>query len=272
MKSAYLEPGVHPVEMPRVARIGDDEVYTSCDKKKKYCGGFLGTISPVAINPLTQMLLNGLAASWHFNAGTTTFPADFGPYNLFAFGTLSIVAGKLLNAVEIQTNEALSGDNLESVFTFDDGLFTWHMWIKFSVLPSAGSEDILYKAANNGGYILRLASTGQLTFFTGNGASYDSVVWGSNLSINTWYQIVCGRDANNLYVQVNTESVLGVVASSPSAAYIPPSPIQNFNIPATPPGHTMNFLLDELISWSRFLSLAERTFLWNNGIGLAYPF
>lgn len=223
---------------------------------------------------VAHSVLAGVVGAWHFNSGGPSYAADFGPFTFASIGTMSIVAGKLSNAIRIEAAETLDGTSFQSYLGLSTNL-TLHCWVKFSTLPNGAQlyVDVIRKAFDVFGYILRVSDTGAVNFFTGDGSSgFTNVTWSSNILTNTWYQVICGRDASNLYIQVNTESVLGTVVSAAVGAFSPsPSPLY---IPDDPPGtHTSDFMLDEFILWNgRFLSLTERTYLWNSGAGRAWPF
>lgn len=222
------------------------------------------------IVPSTDLLTN-LYSAHHFDSGvaTTGWPADFGNKNFVSNVILSVAAGKLNNAISVANNAFLQ-DLTDADFQFAGGIFTFSLWVKYSILP--GTQDDLLKKSNvNDGYILRVSSLGTVTFFIGTGVGFTSVVWTDfNLVVGTWYHIVCGRDGNNIWIQINTEGALNNGKSQAAATYVSTGIIDFFVRPNQPNG---TFLLDELLSWeNRWLNSDERIALWNNGAGKAYPF
>jgi len=213
-------------------------------------------------------LLNNLYAAFHFDSGTISFPADFGSFTLTPSASTTVSDGKINKAVNKESTIRLA-DSVAADFTFAGGIFTFSILLKFSSLPGA-QDDVISKAGVSTGYILRVTSAGTVSFSTGTGAGYNTVTWGANISAVQWYQIICGRDASNVYLQVNSESVLGTVASVVAGVFVSEGVI-GLLMPKDIPGGT--YQMDELLAWDgRFLNLTDRTALWNLGAMLAYPF
>jgi Concanavalin A-like lectin/glucanases superfamily/Putative Ig domain len=232
-------------------------------------GGGVGGCEVVSIEQTPVELQENLVAGWDFEAESAgSHLAAFTNSTFANFGAPTIVPGHIRNAVRIPAGAGLVGSFSEADFAFNNAQFTLSLWIKFEGFPAA-TADIISKADSNTGYILRISNTGTLTWFIGNGVSYTSVAWGTPLSLNTWYQVICGWDGSNVVLQVNTESVLGVAATSALNPWV--SSGQNLTIPLVPASTADTFLVDSFIAWSSFLSLTDRTTLWNSGAGLPVP-
>lgn len=219
-------------------------------------------------------LLGDLYSVWHFNIDSgANYPADFGAFNFGEFGTLTVEAGLLDNAVRINAGEALL-TTPENFAVDENSIFTFSLWIKIALLNPSTHADLISKASGGEGYILRVArdagSNFTYTFFSGNGSAYEGVGAGLNFTAGVWHHIICGRDADKAYIRVSTQSEFNSLQEV--AAPVFTSSAQNFAMPLVP-GHTLDCLIDEFISWKdKFLSNAEQEELWNNGNGKAWPF
>lgn len=89
-------------------------------------------------------------------------------------------------------------------------------------------------------------------------------------SISTWYFVAGWHDSvnNTLNIQVNN----GAVDSSAHATGSFGSSTADVAIGGTVGNGTFNGSLDGVGAWNRLLTTAERTFLYNGGAGVEYPF
>lgn len=226
---------------------------------------FVTIVPPTSTHP---ELLTNLFAAWHFNSGTTSFIAEFGGQELTGNTTTS--AGKFNNALDINGNGLTS--ILDSV-NFLGGTFTISFWIRFGAL-NAGTTSILQSSSNinANGWILRINNFVPQFLINNNGA-FDTIIWGSPITVGVWYQFIIGRNVDTAdiqFLQVNTEAAFNASVDQTTGLLIL-SAGAFFNV--SPGAHTIAFKMDELNAWKgKHLSVAERMALWNNGAGLVYPF
>jgi hypothetical protein len=153
--------------------------------------------------------------------------------------------------------------------------YTFNGWVQFSAL---------FSNANNGPQYVRFVSSGFPTFgiyivsATGGFADtfdflrhdgvsgVECINTGNSYSINTWYMVTCTYDGTTMKLYVNASNTATATSSgsagTATSGFLAEIPIGN---PAA-----SNMFADEFGFWSRALSGAEITTLYNSGAGLQY--
>jgi hypothetical protein len=178
--------------------------------------------------------------------------------------TVAASAGKIGNAADFvaANTEFLSVIFSAGSLTGGDQDFTFSLWVKTS---AAVTSCIITDGP--GDYALYISSAGAFRWEMFNfGWEAQSAVGFNN---GTWHHVICWHTASTgiLSIAVDDGSAVnsGVVGSYASGT--------NFFIGANQ-GASEWFTgsVDEIGRWSRVLTPAERTSLYNSGTGITYPF
>lgn len=190
-------------------------------------------------------------------------------------GTIASVAGKVVNSRDYEagdTERFVLADNASLSITGNITVCAWINAESFTNSPGTIASKYL-TTGNQRSYRLNMVvTTGRPSFGVSQTGTAETAVatWGSNLSTATWY-FVCGRyDGTNVSISVNAGTPVTAAYSSgifdSTAPFILGSQADNdFS------GTEYDGLIDEVSVWSRALSDAEVTTLYNSGNGLAYP-
>lgn len=159
------------------------------------------------------------------------------------------------------------------------------MWMKMPTVTTDNTLIAKWDYATQGGFAFQTGDGSgiecKLTFFyakslTDTGSNKANVTSGLNMAANTWYHVgfvydgTQSTDATKLKIYLNASSKALTFSSSPPTALQSPSAtlkIGKFG-GSLPRLFTGN--LDEVGIWTRALSDAEVTSLYNSGSGLAY--
>lgn len=198
-----------------------------------------------------------------------------GGFTLTNVGTCGFAAGLINNAADGGSANTTKRFEIANNLGITGGDITISAWINITTAPASGAlqrifqqndstNDIEYYAIykNNGGTL-------QLFFERAlNGVADNSFTSNQDLGTGTWKHIVLTYDGTQVEGFLNATS-LGTVAS----VGVGVGDTDNFAIMGAV-GGTQNLkgLEDEVGVWSRELTGAEITSLYNAGAGLAYPF
>jgi hypothetical protein len=221
-------------------------------------------------------LLNNLISYWKLDEASGNAIDSHGSNTLTQVDTPGSAVGKIGNArtVSISDGYFSIADNAD-LSTGDIDLF-FSAWF-FPTANPASNRGIFGKwftIGNQREYLLsHLAPSNQVAFFVSNNGSANTSVTASSfgaLSLNQWHYIEAwhNANANEIGVAVNgtentTAHSTGVFDST--AAFN----LGSFN--STGSG-AVTGRIDEVGFWKRVLTNDERSALYNNGSGLAYPF
>lgn len=211
-----------------------------------------------------------LVAYWKMEDATDAL----GTYNGTASNvTFSSGNGKVNNgggfngsssSVSISNNSALTPSAISVSF-----------WVNFTSTPSSGNTvAMIDKRDNSGGtagwgvQLYNASGTLQIQFF-GNTNSNTPASFNWTPSTSTWYHIVftkpTGTTASTLYINGSSQGTAGSQSFSNYA-----KSLYFGNRDAS--GSWLNGKLDEIGLWSREITGAEVTSLYNSGSGTTYPF
>jgi len=211
-------------------------------------------------------LLNGLISYWKVDESGLPF-ADSKGTNPFTGGGGSGAAGApgKINTAASFNGTAGSYFNCPSSSSLNPpGDFTWSVW-----LYSTNGSAALF-ALSKGDYTLEPPTQFYLGYGDANGfffgGSQDSIVH----PLNTWYHLIGWWDSATQCdnCQVNN----GAVFTGPVRARVLTSSSLNFGALAnnSAPLGNWNGRIDEIGYWSRKLTDAEKTQLYNGGAGWAF--
>jgi hypothetical protein len=219
-------------------------------------------------------LLTDLVAYWKLDETAGTRFDSVSANDLSDNGGVGFGIGKIGNAASFvnANNEYLSRPMVPDLqLTGDLSLSCWFK-LDASASPSAyyGLVSSDTNASDRG---LRLewdviAQTSRFVIFDSVGGVFAIATWGTTLSVDTWYHVIAWYDstADTANITINNGIPVsvtgsGVVETAATTFYV-----------GLRDGEPMWGLIDEVGIWSRVLTAAERTQLYNGGAGLTYPF
>ena len=221
-------------------------------------------------------LATNLVSYWKMDESSGN-PADsVGSNTLTNLNTTAFGAAKINNGADIETSSTQGfriTDAAQSGLDFSDAL-TFAMWIKFESTP-AGEITFIVKRVGSGNqrsYFWKMNSTTAVGFLWYT----DGSTIGGNLSVSwtpstdTWYHIAVTKSGTTVKFYVNGAQQ-GLDQTGSNAT------IHNGTAPfeigqwIDDVGNFDGFT-DEVGVWSRALTLAEISSLYNAGAGCAHPF
>ncbi len=227
--------------------------------------------SSVSLNLST--LLNQLISYWPLNESSgTRFDAHNGN-NLTDVNSVGSAAGKISLAAdfEVDASQRLSCADNASLSCGDQD-FEFSCWIKAESFTDNGCI-IAKNVAGSTEYRLYVNTSGVLVWSVYSAAgelSGGGVSSAAALSLGTWYFINVWHDATNNLVGLKVNNGTAVTSDQTGGCY---DGAGSFYMGAQDAAIRYDGLVDEVGFWKgRILTAAERTALYNNGNGLAYPF
>lgn len=218
-------------------------------------------------------LIDNLISYWKLDEASGARYDSHGSNDLTDNNTVVSATGKIGTAADFEAtnSEYLSITDNASISTGDID-FTFSCWVyaeslvNYPIILRKGSD-----VNDNVEYVLYYDTVNNaLKFGVSGSASYQEVSSGSALSTGTWYFIVCHHDSvnNQLAISVNNGTLQTVSRTQGVDDGTFP-----FTIGASV-GQSLYWdgLIDEVGFWKRVLTSQERTLLYNQGRGLAYPF
>jgi hypothetical protein len=219
-------------------------------------------------------LLNNLVAYWKLDETSGTRVDSAGSNNLTDNNTVGSLTGKIGNAASFVGGNLEYLDNASPVIT--SNVFTVSTWIYPTSYNGSDSGGIIYQGDGNVNLGLHLSvidfvsGTETLIFRydqTGNFAVADNF----SIDLNTWQHVVVTFNAGAVAFYVNdvAKGTNSLPGSNPPLNR--PFAIGYF-YDKTQSSRFFNGRIDEVGIWSRVLTAAEITQLYNSGSGLTYPF
>lgn len=213
--------------------------------------------------PLTDNLLTSGFAYWKFDESSGNASDSVGSNTATNVGTATYAAGKLNNGT------TLNGSS--QYFTFattpQTGAGSWSVntWVKTS---SSGSlKEFLFWGSNSvdAGIDFYMSSGNKLVanFYGGAGIAT------STTSINTGAWVMCSITYDGTNIRVYVNGVLEATGANKAGSLSGTTRIIGAD---GTPGNYWNGSLDEMGIWTRTLTGAEITSLYNSGSGYQYPF
>ena len=271
--------------MPKIAVIGDDEVYESTKKRKRdsefsnskhgnYAGGFLGT-TPASSISIPSTLFDNLAAYWKLDTSDGTFTRDVNGLNPLAkVNDITVNTGKINNGHKFQSLSELSENVLNSAFNFPSE-FSLSFWFRINI---AGVEAQVYRMAHkteftNEGFEILTNDTRNVAAVTYGPSGGFGMNPSGTMTVGVWYFFVLRFKASNSTGSFFWYNESALISQTDVIGEYVPSSTSKLRIGNFIGGEvTLNFTIDEFGLWSRALTNTEVISLWNNGAGRTYPF
>lgn len=226
--------------------------------------------SPVVVNLFTKLI-----SYWKLGeAASTTRVDSHGNNDLTDFNSVTQAAGILGNAASFAkaNSEYLSLTDNADMSLMSDESFTWCTWV---YLVSSGSfNGIIHKGTSTDReYQVYHDSGGDYVFLIGSGPSTFNILGATTFGaapLNTW-TFICAwhdADADTMNIQVNdgtVDSKAHTLGTTDSTGDFHFGTMENTSF-------FWDGRIDETGFWKRVLTAAERSELYNSGVGLTYPF
>jgi hypothetical protein len=223
-------------------------------------------------------LIDNLVSYWKLDEASGNRADSHGANTLTDVNTVGSATGIINLGADFESSstESLTITDAAQVGLDITGDMSLSFWMNLeTAIPTAGNQfEIASKTSFVSGnygwdlYLLNNAGT-QLIYFaqSANGTSFTQPSWAFSPATATWYHIVIVQD-----VGTNVTFYLNGVSQGTGAAVA-----SNFNNAGNfylARGFSTNLdgILDEFGIWSKALTGAEVTELYNGGAGLAYPF
>jgi hypothetical protein len=225
-------------------------------------------------------LIDNLTAYWTMDeASGTREDSTASNIDLTDVNTVGSAAGIINNGADFEETNDEYFSVADGGGVDPSGAFSFSFWIKYEELPSSGQDDGWmgkWSSTGNqrsfaiGGY--NNAGTQQAYFLvTGDGSSNVGSFSNSGISAGNWYHIVAIYSPSSyLDLYVNDTRIQNVTSSVPASIFNSTAEFRIADyVTATT---TFDGVIDEVGYWSRAITSAEVTELYNGGAGLAYPF
>ena len=195
------------------------------------------------------------------------FPGSASWLSVASGGGMTTAAGLIGNAMQttglgaVMTNVPTAARFLSS--TSYSGCF----WVFINTLGV--TQDLLAWSSSSKGYILRVDGSGVVTFYSGNGSGYDSVVAANAITASAWHFVVFTRQHSSGQMFCGVSDTAGYTnpTSGASAAYSGDAAYNQLTM--TAPGGVSPGLFDCLRLWD--VHTPDFRSYYNGGAGLAYP-
>ena len=217
----------------------------------------------------TAALTDNLDFYFDFNGDSDDSTAN--NYDGTEVGT--VVAGDtyiLTASRNLGTNTPAGHIDLDSSSSRLSGAFTVCTWIN---MTGAGYDNYIYQDWGGGSFNILFylpASSGHFRVYSGNGGSLDAACNSvATINANTFYHVCAARNSTTVRLYVD-----GSIDKTCIGSYSGVSTGNTRRIGEDSGGSANNMAssLDEYGVWTRHLTDAEITGLYNSGSGLAYPF
>ncbi len=227
-------------------------------------------------------LITNIVAYWKLDESSgNASDSTAGARTLTNTGTASYAAGLINNGIDLGTTNTTKWlnygtDNLG----IDGGAITISGWVNINTQISSGFQTLFAQGSTNTftcNYVEYEynAGTRRLDFYREKGAvGTEGPTYNITLTPGTWYHVVYTYDGTNVRGYVNGSLVAGPTAASGSGSSVMTNGlgIGDRFYAGSALGNKISAKLDEVGVWSRALSGAEITSLYNGGIGVQYPF
>src|ERR1700693_4806706 len=229
-----------------------------------------------AVMEPSPVLTDGIVAYYKLDGNSNDY-SGYGSTGTDTAITYSNANGKLVQGAGF--NGTTSNITTSSGFLTLQFALTLSCWIKPSALPTSGNfMSLLARFTNSAGtfgYDLRLQNTSGVNQINwhitqGNGTNVEAI-YNTTLTLGTWVHLVAMNDGvNSSILYLNGVQVATASGANNSTAtnnfYIGAI---NYNAGVT---RYLSGDIDEVGAWERPLYPSEVTELYNNGVGMQYPF
>jgi lysophospholipase L1-like esterase len=239
----------------------------------------IGIVPPVMMGWQDNSLLQGLIGYWKMDevstgVGSITRLDSLNKNALTDSGNMSSIIGRIGQSCNYSAGSCvlIHADNAD--LSTGDIDFTVAAWVNLA--DKAALRDIITRLddATHREYRLFYKQTiDRFDFYIANAAGavsgeVQADILGSPVA-GVWYFVIAWHDSinNKVYIQINNFASNNVNTSD-----VPGDIIASFRVGGTGLSNTMLGFIDEVGFWKRVLTVAERTRLWNGGLGNSYPF
>jgi hypothetical protein len=232
------------------------------------------TIMLATMEPVSTVLTDGLMSYYKLDGNNTDAVGNSTSTDTSI--TYSVANGKIIQGAGFNGSSSnITSPSAALAFT---GTISVSCWVNPTALPSTGNIiDILARTTNSAGFYgwdLRLrddAGAQQLEWALTNTSSINTFVTiNTTLPTSTWSHLVGTYDGTTARLYLNGIQIGSTTGSwnglGTNNFYIG---AVNYNAGVT---RFFNGDIDEVGIWSRPLTASEITTIYNNGIGLQYPF
>lgn len=225
---------------------------------------------------------NGLVSYWNLqelNGSRADIKGLSTVYPKVATSAGSVTQGIGINGfcATMNQNCLLCESNISQYFPL---YFTICTWFKITAFKSGVTDGLFTKgnptAGNRIWGIQRNTGTGKLRFEISSNASPAVALSldlnsAGTIALNTWYFVVCWYDGTAVYGQVNNGSIDS--AAYTAGSYHAATEASMLCIGGYNDSNTFDLKgsMDRTGMWSRVLTTAEKTFLYNGGLGQLHP-
>jgi hypothetical protein len=189
-------------------------------------------------------------------------------FTLTNTNSVAYATGKINNGADFGSTNT----NKTLIYTGDIGLtqnsdWTVSYWAKNSGTDTTGSFQFqMTWNANRYMYIFRDGANNRWTMDNGGGFFTQTV---QSISNSTWYHVVVQRSGSTVYVRINDSALASTTAYTGTSGAITNAVKIGYSEFT---GSYNKGMTDEVGIWSRALSAAEITSLYNAGAASSYPF
>lgn len=221
-------------------------------------------------------LLTSLVAYWKLDESSGTRNDSHGVNHLTDNNTVTSVAGKINNAAEFTAANSESLSILDNAaLSMGDIDFTIAAWIYITDKSTARVAVAKWNnSANKREYLLWYNNTNDRFTFSVSNDGTTSTNCNADLlgspATSTWYFVVAEHDSSANRIRIYVDNGAGNEITWSTGVLESDS---TFRIGANSQNiQHWNGRIDEVGIWKRLLTSGERTQLYNNGSGTAYPF
>lgn len=226
----------------------------------------------ITINRLFNFALppptRDLVAAWNLSDVSDSAGAN----TLTNNGGATFVTGRIGNAVLTDgVNDFLSiADN--AALSMGAGInFTMAFWFKVTAMPGVGNVGHILGKGDVGAnfeYVFDITDTGIFRFIVSNdGTALTMISSAAGVIVpDVWYFVVCWYDGVAIRLENNNSGLITSLAFTADVF----NGVSNFTIGSRGAGTFYNGLVDAVRIYKRVLTAAERSTLYNNGVGREY--
>ncbi|NTW32172.1 MAG: hypothetical protein HGB12_06045 [Bacteroidetes bacterium] len=275
--SGYSNLNVGNVTSYNVTGLAPSTVYYYRVRPVNSCAG--GNSNIVSLT--TFNIASNIVAYWKFDETNGGAADAVGSYPLTNNNTVGYSTGKISNGADFgssNTNKSFSAGSTIANSLYNTS-FSISCWFKISTQPSTGNEfvmvsitpyspekDISIKYSNETG-------TKQIVIYKGNyGGTDNNIRYNINLTSDIWYHVVYVYTNNTLLEGYLNGTSIGTISNPYNNPTGSGSGSNLFISSWCGSSRFISGLIDEVGIWSRALSSAEVSALYNSGNGIQYPF
>jgi hypothetical protein len=194
-----------------------------------------------------------------------------GSNTLTNVGYVSFGTGLIGNCADFGSNNTTKGLMRSDALGYTGGNLSISMWVKLNNEPTSGLMTFVM-IQNNTTKKLDLIcyrySPRNINFEQYNGTTGGDINYNVTMGTSNWYHLVYTYDGTNVVGYVNGSSV-GTIDGVGNGNYNNNTFDIGIDFNST---QNASAKVDEVGVWTKVLSQAEVTALYNNGVGLTYPF